>query len=58
MNPERRAQILRNLATVKCADELQGFREGLEERGEHNDTEVLRAVQDRGAGVVRDDSRK
>jgi hypothetical protein len=46
MTPARRAQVLRMMRTIRCPEELEGFRVGLREAGELADSEVMAALRD------------
>jgi hypothetical protein len=47
MTAERRDQIMAHLRQIKCLEELDGFRRGLQAQGEMQDAEVFRAVWDK-----------
>lgn len=50
MTPHRRAQILRHVPTIGCAEELAEFEAGLAQ-GERTDTEVFRALRGRESEI-------
>lgn len=47
MTPERRAEIIRQIAGVKCPKEMTGFEWALRVQSEHTDADVMTALAQR-----------